>query len=110
MACGPIIWNVSSSFPNDMIFGRNNFVGKDRLYNRRERTSGNPAIHMSEKAISCERTKRLARNHRIEAKRSPRIGDHKEALHENQEDVEPWPFLRLAVEAKPEVRCEEHAD
>ena len=66
-------------------------------------------MYTGEKAISRERTKRLARNHRIEAKTPPRIGDHKEALYENQEDVKPRPFLGLAVEPDPERHSVEHA-
>ena len=73
-----------------------------RRYHERDLNSGNLAVYMSETAVSSERTKRLARSHRIEAKTSPRIGDHKEALHENQEDVKPRPFIGLAVEPDPE--------
>ena len=35
--------------------------------------SGNPAIYMSENAVSGEWTKRLTRNHRIEARLFPAL-------------------------------------
>jgi hypothetical protein len=63
--------------------------------------SSHLAIHPRESAISCKRTERLAGNQRVEPEAFSCIGDHEEALHENQEDVEPRPFLGLSEAARP---------
>ena len=72
--------------------------------------SGHSAIRPRESAVSCKRTERFAGNQRVEPETLSCIGDHEEALHENQEDVEPRPFFGLPLEAKPEVGGEKRAD
>jgi hypothetical protein len=53
-----------------------------------------------ESAVSCKQAERLAGNHRVETEALSCIGDHEEALHENQKDVKPRPQVmtwRLAI-------------
>src|SRR6266853_1216549 len=72
--------------------------------------SGKSAIHSCKEALAGERAGIRSRDEAIEAKTPSRIGDDKEALDKDQEDIEPGPFLGLTVEAEPEVRHEQHPD
>src|SRR5262245_65203388 len=72
--------------------------------------SSDPAIEARGNPIAGERTKRGAREQRVKAEAPPGVVEHEESLHEDEEDVEPGPLVRIEVESEPEVRNEQHSD
>jgi hypothetical protein len=67
------------------------------------------AICSRKESVARERTTLLSCDQAVEAETLSGAGDEKEALHEDQKDVEPGPFLGLTVEAEPKVGHEQHA-
>src|SRR6516165_10361044 len=73
-------------------------------------TSSNPAVETGDAAITNEWSKRRTGNKAVEAEAPSSVIEHKEPLHENEENVQPRPLVRMQIEAEPKMQDEQHAD
>src|SRR5215510_16051965 len=74
------------------------------------RSSRNLAIEAADHALASKWAEWRARQERVEAEALARIVEKEEALHEDEEDVEPGPLRLVQVEPQPKVRDEQHPD
>ena len=64
-------------------------------------SSSKPPVQLGDGAIALEWSPWLACHQRVEAKALAGAVEEEEALHEHQEDIQPRPFSRMLVQAKP---------
>src|SRR6516225_7862743 len=74
------------------------------------RSSRNLAIEAGDHAFANKRAEWLASQERVEAEAFAGVVEKEEALHEDEEDVEPGPLGLVQVEPEPKMRNEQHPD